>query len=385
MKKNTTKKQPAKRKPKTSKATAKQKSIVPLPRAVTNDVEAAYRSIADILQTAREASYRAVNQVMMQAYWQIGQVIVEQEQKGKMRAGYGETLIEALSQQLTKNFGKGFDRSNLWHMRKFYLTFPNILDAPRRELSWTHYRLLLRVENESARSFYLHETSNSNWSTRELERQINSLLYERLALSRDKKKVRALADEGQIIRSAQDLIKDPYILEFLGLPENSSLREKDLEQALIDRFQRFLLELGKGFALVARQKRITVGSDHYYIDLVLYNFLLKCFVLLDLKIGRLTHQDIGQMDFYVRYFEAEERQADDQPTIGLILCSDRNEAMVQYTLLKESQQIFASKYQLYLPTEEELQRELNEERARLELAHRRLGRVSPAQRRRGHL
>ncbi len=367
MKKTTTKKPSAKRKPKPSKAIAKQKSIVSVPGAMTNDVEAAYRSIADILQTARDASYRAVNQVMVQAYWQIGRVVVEQEQQGQKRAGYGETLIEELSQRLRKDFGKGFDRSNLWHMRKFYLTFPNFLDAPRRELSWTHYRLLLRVENEQSRSFYLNEASNSNWSTRELDRQINVLLYERLALSRDKKKVRELADEGQIIRSAEDLIKDPYILEFLGLSENSSLREKDLEQALIERFQRFLLELGKGFALVARQKRITVGGDHYYIDLVLYNFLLKCFVLLDLKIGRLTHQDIGQMDFYVRYFEAEERQADDAPTIGLILCSDRNEAMVQYTLLKESQQIFASKYQLYLPTEEELQRELKEERSRLEL------------------
>ncbi len=228
MKKTTTKKQPAKRKPKTSKASTKQKSIVPLPRAMTNDVEVAYRSIADILQTAREASYRAVNQVMVQAYWQIGQVIVEREQQGKKRADYGEALLAGLAQRLTQDFGKGFVERNLRHMRQFYLTFP-IRNALRAELSWTHYRLLLRVDNESARSFYLHETSNSNWSTRELERQINSLLYERLALSRDKKKVRALADEGQIIRSAQDLIKDPYILEFLGLPENSSLREKDLE------------------------------------------------------------------------------------------------------------------------------------------------------------
>lgn len=366
MKKTTSKEQLTKRKPTTSKTTAKQKSLVSASRTMTNDIEAAYRSIADILQNARDTSYRAVNQVMVQAYWQIGQVIVEREQEGKARAGYGTTLLTGLAHRLTRDFGKGFTETNLKYMRQFYLAFP-IRHALRDELSWTHYRLLLRVENEQARSFYLNETCNSRWSTRELDRQIDSLLYERLALSRDKKQVRALADEGQIIRNAEDLIKDPYILEFLGLPESNALREKDLEQALIDRLQKFLLELGKGFALVARQKRITVGGEHYYIDLVLYNFLLKCFVLLDFKVGRLTHQDIGQMDFYVRYFEAEERQTDDKPTIGLILCSDKNEAMVQYTLLKESRQIFASKYQLYLPTEEELQRTLQAERTRLEL------------------
>jgi predicted nuclease of restriction endonuclease-like (RecB) superfamily len=366
-KKQATKKQTTKRKPKASKAVGKSKNEEIAASTIAREVNAAYRTIADILQTARAASYRAVNQVMVQAYWQIGRVIVEREQQGQKRAGYGEMLIEELSKRLAQGFGKGFDRSNLWHMRKFYRTFPNFLDAPRRELSWTHYRLLLRVENEDARNFYLNETSTSNWSTRELDRQIDSLLYERLALSRDKKKVRALANEGQILRRAEDLIKDPYVLEFLDLQDTTVFREKDLEQALIDRLQKFLLELGKGFALVARQKRITVGHEHYYIDLVLYNFVLKCFVLLDFKVGRLTHQDIGQMDFYVRYFEAEERQADDKPTIGLILCSDKNEAMVQYTLLKESQQIFASKYQLYLPTEEELQRTLQAERARLEL------------------
>lgn len=333
--------------------------------------DVAYRQIAEILETARATAYRAVNQAMVQAYWQIGRIIVEEEQKGRKRAGYGEALIAELARRLTKDFGRGFTERNLWYIKRFYLTFPNV-NALRSELSWTHYRLLLQVENEEARNFYLIEAVNNNWSTRELERQINSLLYERLALSRGKGKeqVRELATKGQIVRTAQDLIKDPYVLEFLGMKENPALLEKDLEQGLIDRLQAFLLELGKGFAFVARQKRITVDGDHFYIDLVFYNYLLKCFMLIDLKIGKLTHQDIGQMDFYVRYFEAEETSPDDGPTIGLILCSDKNEAMVKYTLLKDSQRIFAAKYKLYLPTEEELKRELHHERAKIELEKR---------------
>jgi len=237
-------------------------------------------------------------------------------------------------------------------------------------LSWTHYRLLLRIEKEEARSFYLNEAVNSRWSTRELERQINSLLYERLALSKDKWKVLELANEGQLVRTPQDLIKDPFVLEFLNVTEPHTLREKDLEQGLIDHLQTFLLELGRGFAFIGRQKRITIDGDHFYVDLVFYNYLLKCFVLIDLKIGKLTHQDIGQMDFYVRYFEQEEKATDDNPTIGLILCSDKNEAIVKYTLLQESRQIFASKYKLYLPTEAELQRELHDERAKIEFGKR---------------
>lgn len=331
----------------------------------TTVVDAAYRQIAEILQSARATAYRAVNQVMVQAYWKIGCVIVEQEQKGSKRASYGKGLIAELAQRLTGEFGKGFDERNLWYMKQFYLTFP-ILNALRSELSWTHYRLLLRVENENARGFYLNETINSSWSTRELERQINSLLYERLALSRDKKGVRRLADKGQIVQVAEDLIKDPYVLEFLQLKESHRLLEKDMEQALIDRLQAFLLELGRGFAFVARQKRISIDGDHFYVDLVFYNFLLKAFVLIDLKTGKLTHQDIGQMDFYVRWFEREEKTPEDGPTIGLILCSNKNEAMVKYTLLESSRQIFASKYKFYLPTEEELRRELNAERERIE-------------------
>ena len=327
--------------------------------------EALYSSVAAILQEARRNSYRAVNFAMTQAYWRIGQAIVEEEQRGQERADYGAFLIANLAQRLTQDFGKGFTATNLRYMRLFYQAFP-IHHALRDELSWTHYRLLLKVNKEDARGFYLNETINSDWSTRELERQIDSLLYERLALSKDKDTVRRLAAEGQVVNTPADLIKDPYILEFLGLQDNPHLLERDLEQALLDKLQSFLLELGKGFAFVARQKRITLDGDHFYVDLVFYNYLLKCFVLFDLKSGRLTHGDIGQMDFYARYFEQEEKGAGDNPTIGVILCADKNEAMVKYTLLNESQQIFASKYQLYLPTEEELCRAIANERARLE-------------------
>lgn len=328
-----------------------------------------YHDIAAILATARANAYRAVNEVMVQAYWEIGRIIVEEEQRGKKRADYGKTLIAELARRLTADFGKGFTETNLKYMRQFYLTFP-IRHALRDELSWTHYRLILRVEKEAARNFYLNESINSRWSTRELERQINSLLYERLVLSRDKEQVLELAREGQLVRTPQDLIKDPFILEFLNIAEPHAVREKDLEQGLIEHLQNFLLELGRGFAFVARQKRISIDGDHFYIDLVFYNFLLKCFVLIDLKIGKLTHGDIGQMDFYVRYFEQEEKASDDNPTIGLILCSDKNEAIVKYTLLEESRQIFASRYKLYLPTEAELQRELHDERAKIELEKR---------------
>ncbi|MGH9844524.1 MAG: PDDEXK nuclease domain-containing protein, partial [Blastocatellia bacterium] len=327
---------------------AKPKSQALAKRTETAGADAAYRTIAEILQTARATAYRAVNEVMVQAYWQIGRVIVEEEQKGRKRAGYGEALLAELARRLTNDFGRGFDERNLRHIRQFYLTFP-IRNALRSELSWTHYRLLLRVDREDARSFYEIEAANNRWSTRELDRQIGSLLYERLALSRDKKKVLELAAEGQIVREAEDLIKDPYVLEFLNVKENQSLLEKDLEQGLIDRLQAFLLELGKGFALVARQRRISVGGDHYYVDLVFYNYLLRSFLLIVLKTGKLAHQDIGQMDFYVRYFEQEEKSPGDGPVIGLILCSDKNEAMVRYTLLEDRNKIFASKYKLYLP------------------------------------
>lgn len=330
-----------------------------------SSIDSTYQNIKEILEKARSTAYRAVNFAMVQAYWQIGRVIVEEEQKGEERAEYGKGLIKELSIKLTKDYGRGFDESNLRNMRIFYRTFPNC-DALRHELTWTHYRLLFRVEREEARHFYMIEAVNNNWSTRELERQINSLLYERLALSKDKEKVLELSTKGHTIQEAKDIIKDPYVLEFLDLKENKNFLEKDLEQALIDKLQEFLLELGKGFSFVARQKRISVDGDHFYIDLVFYNYILKCFVLIDLKVGKLTHQDIGQMDFYVRYFEEEEKLEGDNPTIGLILCSSKNETMVKYTLLEESKQMFAAKYKLYLPTEEELKRELDKEREIIE-------------------
>ncbi|HQU86854.1 MAG TPA: PDDEXK nuclease domain-containing protein [Pyrinomonadaceae bacterium] len=319
-----------------------------------------------MLVESRCNAYRAVNFAMTQSYWHIGCIIVEEEQNGKDRAEYGKFLIKEISKHLTANFGKGFTRSNLFYMKQFYLAFPKV-HALRGELTWTHYRLLLKVEKDEARQFYEAETVNSNWSTRELERQIDSLLFERLAMSRDKAEVLKLSKEGQILREPKDIIKDPFVLEFLDLPDNKNFLERDLEQSLLDKLQNFLLELGKGFAFVARQKRITIDGEHFYVDLVFYNFILKCFVLIDLKLRKLRHEDIGKMDFYVRYFEKEEKSANDNPTIGLILCSEKNDAIVRYTLLDESKQIFASRYKLYLPTEEELRRELEQERAQLEI------------------
>ena len=331
-----------------------------------DSVTKVYQTIRTIIEEARNVSYQAVNFAMVKAYWDIGRVIVEEEQCGQARADYGTYLIKELSKKLSQNLGKGFDISNLKNMRQFYLVFPNG-DALRRHLSWTHYRLIMRVDKKEARDFYMVETINNKWGTRELERQIHSLLFERLALSKDKNKILELSKEGQVIREGKDIIKDPYVLEFLGLKENKNYLEKDLEQALIDKLQSFLLELGKGFSFVARQKRITVGNDHFYIDLVFYNYILKCFFLIDLKIGKLSHKDIGQMDFYVRFFEKEEKQKGDNPTIGLILCSEKNETMVKYTVLEDSEKIYASKYKLYIPSEEELKNELNKERELLEM------------------
>jgi predicted nuclease of restriction endonuclease-like (RecB) superfamily len=329
----------------------------------SENFDSVYQRIRDILAKARHRALQAVNAEMVRAYWEIGREIVEEEQRGQARAGYGKQLIEGLSARLKQEFGRGFDRSNLWHMRDFYKTFP-ILDAVRRELSWTHYRLLLRVEKPEARAFYEEECAQAGWSTRELERQINSLFYERLLLSKDKKGMLART-QGEPFAVA-DLIKDPYVLEFTGLHESPELQESDLEQALMNHLQRFLLELGKDIFFVARQKRLTVDGDTFTIDLVFYHRLLRCFLLIDLKTDKITHQDIGQMLFYVGYYRAEEMRADENPPIGLILCTDKSETVVRYTLGETSQQVFASRYQLYLPTEEELQAEIQRERALLE-------------------
>lgn len=324
-----------------------------------------YSDIRSIIEQARNKSYRAVNFLMVEAYWQIGKRIVEEEQRGKKRAEYGSFLLKELSVKLTQDFGSGFDERNLRFMRQFYTTFP-IRNALSTELTWTHYRLLLKVENENARNYYINECINNNWSTRQLERQINSFYYERILSSKDKKRVIKAAQKENITIQPEDVIKDPYILEFLNLKENKSYLEKDIEKALIENLKEFILELGTGFAFVERQKRISAEHEHYYIDLVFYNYILKCFVLVDLKVGKLTHQDIGQMDFYVRYFEKEIKDKSDNPTIGIILCSEKNETIVKYSFIKESKQLFASKYKLYLPSEKELIKEIERKRTLLE-------------------
>lgn len=329
-----------------------------------------YQRIRNIVEDARGRVWRTVNAEMVCAYWLIGKEIVEEEQKGKKRAEYGEALINDLSSRLTMDFGKGFTTANIWNMRQFYLAYPKLY-AVRREsgkshavrdaLTWTHYRLLMRVKNSQARSFYEIECVKNRWSTRELERQVNSLLFERLILSKDKKGLLRLAHKGQEIQKPQDLVKDPYILEFVGLKEQSHLQETALENALTEHLREFILELGKGFSFVARQKRITLESDHFYVDLVFYNRLLRCFVLIDLKVGKLKHQDLGQMQMYVNYYDQEVREKDENPPIGIVLCTDKNETVVRYTLPAGERRVFASKYKLYLPSRKELAAELKRE------------------------
>ena len=323
-----------------------------------------YQQIKHILLEARNKVYQTANFAMVEAYWNIGKSIVEQ-QGGEEKAEYGVRLIAELSKQMSTDFGKGFTVANLKNMRQFYLTFPKSY-ALRSELSWTHYRLLMRVENKNARRFYIEEAIKSNWSTRQLERQINSFFYERLLSSQNKEKV---SEEIQKLESAkvpEDIIRDPYVLEFLGLNPKDDFYESDLEEALITHLQKFLLELGRGFSFVARQKRITCDGRHFRIDLVFYNYILKCFVLIDLKIGDLTHQDLGQMQMYVHYYERELMNEGDNPPMGIVLCADKSESIVKYTLPENETQIFASKYKLYLPSEEELSQELQREYRALE-------------------
>jgi predicted nuclease of restriction endonuclease-like (RecB) superfamily len=317
-----------------------------------------FQDIRNILQQARQKAYVAVNFAMVGAYWQIGKRIIEEEQAGKHRADYRSFLITRLSKELTIEFGKGFSVANLKNFRQFYLTFPDFEKGYTvcSQLSWSHYRLIMRVESQKARNYYLTEACEQHWSTRQLQRNINSYYYERLLGSADKKTVsinnKAVAGE---------FIKDPYVLEFLNLQENTKHSEKKIETAIINHLQNFLLEMGKGFSFVGRQFRISTETTHFYIDLVFYNYLIKCFVLIDLKTDKLTHQDIGQMDMYVRMFDELKRQVDDNPTIGIILCADKDDTAVKYSVLKDSEQLFASKYRLVLPTEQELIAELERE------------------------
>ncbi len=368
-----------------------------------------YRRIRHILKSARRGAARSVNSAQVLANWLVGREIVEEEQRGKERAAYGKRLLEGLAGKLRREFGEGYSAQNLRLMRQFYLQYPprrgdSILYPLRREsdksqlptracprrtiladsqpgsraeiryalrskltvpaglspdLSWSHYRMLIRVEDPRARSFYEIETVKNAWSGRELERQVASLLFERLARSRDKKGVLRLARRGHVVQRPADLFKDPMVMEFLGLPESPSLHESDLERALLNNLQAFLLELGSGFAFVARQQRITIDGDHFNIDLVFYHTHLKCHLLIDLKIGKLTHADIGQMELYTAFYDAERRPPGDGPTLGLMLCTDKNDAMVRYMLGKRhGRTMFASRYRLHLPTEAELRTEV---------------------------
>ena len=323
-----------------------------------------YSRIREILASARAKAYSAVNFAMVEAYWEIGKSIVE-KQGGNATAEYGSRLLEELSKQMTADFGKGFTTTNLKYMRQFYLAFPN-RHALRDQLSWTHYRLIMRVENEQARQFYVDECAKSNWSTRQLERQINTFSYQRLLASHNDYAVVADTTAREPAKLPEDIIRDPYVLEFLGMEQSASFYESDLEQALIDHLQKFLLELGRGFSFVARQQHINFDGRHFHIDLVFYNYILKCFVLIDLKTGDLTHQDIGQMQMYVNYYTREKMNEGDNPPVGIILCSDKSDAIVKYTLPEDNSQIFASKYMLYIPSEEELKREIQAERKAIE-------------------
>ncbi len=358
------------------------------------DTPILFDRVRDILESARSNIARTVNTTQVVANWLIGREIVEEEQQGKRRAGYGEALLADLSERLGRDYGRGYSADNLEAFRQFYLEYPRLISetvsrnfvlpaisetASRKSggadaadlwqpgilnpnLSWSHYRSLLRVGRQVARDFYEIEAVNHAWSVRELSRQIGSLLFDRLAKSRDKKGLMRLAVHGQEVAQPIDILKDPVVLEFLDIPESPHLVESKLEQALIGNLETFLLELGKGFAFVSRQERITLDGDHFYIDLVFYHTVLKCFVLIDLKVGKLTHADLGQIQFYVNYYDRERRTEGDNPTLGLILCPDKNDAVVQYTLGEQQERnIFTSRYQLHLPTVEELESELRRE------------------------
>ena len=317
--------------------------------------------IRTILSEARKSTVRAINTTMTVAYWLIGKRIVEEEQKGMDKAVYGEGLLKNLSKELIAEFGNGFSYANLYNMRQFYLTYNNgeIFYTLCIKLPWSHNRLIMRVADPEAREWYLREAAGQQWSVRQLERNINSFYYQRQlesGISQNENDTQCLANSESI--DVRQFIKDPYVLEFVGLPTGAAYKEKELEERLVTKMQDFLLELGKGFSFVKRQYRISTETSHFYIDLVFYNYILKCFVLVDLKTDKLTHQDVGQMDMYIRMFDDLKRSADDNPTIGILLCADKDETVVKYSVLNGSEQIFATKYLPYMPTEEELRREL---------------------------
>ena len=316
-----------------------------------------YNKISSILEESRKFVATTVNTAMIQTYFEIGRLIVEEEQHGNVRAEYGKETLKNLSIKLTANYGKGFSQRNLEQMRQFYLVYSTQIPqtpSAKFSLSYSHYLFLMRIDNPEERKFYEIESSQNNWSLRELKRQFDSALYERLSLSKDKEKVKSLAVQGQIIENPSDIVKDPYVLEFLGLPEKAYYSESELESRLIEKLENFLLELGKGYTFVGRQVRLSFDEKHFFVDLVFYNRLLQCFVLIDLKIGELTHQDLGQMQMYVNYYDRFVKLDHENKTIGIILCKKKSDSLVEITLPEDNNQIFASKYQTVLPNKEDL-------------------------------
>ena len=329
----------------------KKESLIPQ----SNNEDHLFAQIKQMLDKARRQIAQTVNTVTVEAYWQVGKYIVDYEQAGNVKAEYGKGIIDRLSKRLTAEYGGGFSTTNIRYMRQFYLYYP-IRHTVCDKLSWSHYRHLIRVENEAARKYYMSECVAENWSVRQLQRQINTMFCERLLASRDKEAVKAeIQTSAPKTWTPREIIRDPFILEFLGIKQGEHFLEGDLEQMLISKLQHFLLELGRGYSFVARQKRITLDGQHFYIDLVFYNILARCYVLIDLKIDTLTHQDLGQMQMYVNYYTRELMNPGDNPPVGIVLCAEKNDAVVKYTLPQDEKQIFAAQYMTYLPTQKELQ------------------------------
>ena len=330
-----------------------------------NEFNSFFDNIKDLVMNSRNKVYQTVNTEMLNLYWNIGKAIMEIQQ-GDERASYGDAVLEKLSRKLTNEFGKGFSKRNLERMRKFYICFP-IATTLSSQLSWSHYLELIKIDEEDKRNFYFNECINSKWSVRELGRQRDSLLYERLTIYADKEKAKKLSEKGQVLKTSKDLIKDQFVLEFLDINENTKYLESDLEKNIIEHLKEFLLELGKGFSYIGNQVRITLGEEHFYPDLVFYNRLLKCFVIIDLKVGKVSHQDIGQMQMYVNYYDREIKQNDENKTIGILLSTNKNETVVKYTLPENNKTIFSSEYRLHMPTEQELISAVEEEKKNFEL------------------
>lgn len=330
-----------------------------------NEINNLYNNIKELVEQSRNKVYKTVNTEMINLHWNIGKIIVE-KQEGHVRAKYGDLLIEGISKKLTEYFGKGFSKRNLERMRKFYMYYP-IATSIMTQLSWTHYLELIKIKEKNKRDFYMNECIESGWTVEELQRERNSLLYERLALSADKEKILELSIKGNKLQQPKDIIKDPFVLEFLDIKENTDYLETDLEKNILEHLKEFLLELGKGFAFIGNQVRITIDTEHFYPDLVFYNRILKCFVIIDLKIGKVTHQDIGQMQMYVNYYDREIKQDNENKTIGILLSTNKNETVVKYTLPEDNKTIFSSEYKLTIPSEKEFINVIENEKKNIEL------------------